>query len=205
MGVRAWPAHLLTYSCLLQAVQLQPDNLKALYRLGSAQYHLQHFQQCVETCKAALLIKPNARQLQTVLHQAEDILRLGFLTNRFPEVTKAISKMTVVAAQSVRPKSIACLDYVDESQLASASKHYKKARLTWKLKRNFVPLLVESGHLWSLFLGICLQLAKIKRSLWSLVSYFLLVYAGRTQPSPTDCTRATPATHSIISAGQETD
>jgi len=86
---------------LLQAVLLQPESAKALYRLASAQYHLQHMQQCVHTCTVALRIKPNAKQLLQLLHQAEENLRAVFLSERHHEVSSAAQQAYSAAAEQV--------------------------------------------------------------------------------------------------------
>lgn len=83
---------------MLQAVQLQPNSVRALYRLASAQYHLQRVRQCVDTCTSALVIRPGARQLHQLRHQAEDMLRATFLSTRHCEVSCATNQATLAAA-----------------------------------------------------------------------------------------------------------
>ncbi len=92
----------------LQAVKLQPDNVRALYRLASAQYSLQQLHQCVQTCTTALHVKLNAKQLQLLLCQAEESLRIGFLTNRHPEVICAVSMTAFTATQQVVMPCFSC-------------------------------------------------------------------------------------------------
>ncbi len=87
---------------MLQAVLLQPESVKALYRLASAQYHLQHMQLCVHTCTNALRIKPHAKQLLQLLRQAEENLRAGFLSERHREVSSAAQQAFSAAAEQVK-------------------------------------------------------------------------------------------------------
>ena len=84
-----------------QAIQLQPDSVKALYRLAQAQHSLKLYKQCIQSCSAALKIRPAAAQLHCLLQRATDALRLEFLTTRHPDVEQALGQAASTAAQQV--------------------------------------------------------------------------------------------------------
>ncbi|DBA79528.1 TPA: HSP70/90 co-chaperone, variant 2 [Trebouxia sp. C0004] len=131
-------AHLSCWSEALcdaqQAALLQPESVKALYRLASAQYHLQHIQQCVHTCITALRIKPNAKQLLQLLRQAEENLRAGFLSERHHEVSSAAQQALSAAAQQVQHGHWQQALQQQSSQDRSSAARYR--RVTDAAERN---------------------------------------------------------------------
>ena len=113
--------------CLLQALQLQPENIRGLYRLAQAQFCLQLFADCVHSCSAALLFRPAAAQLQSLLQRAQHALRSDFLVARHREISEAQNQAESKAAQQVRAFSISqvCLDFFQHLWLHS--KHLPQA------------------------------------------------------------------------------
>ncbi|KAL3160304.1 molecular chaperone [Trebouxia sp. C0009 RCD-2024] len=85
-----------------QALQCQPDNVTAHYRLAQACFHAGQYKQCLNACQAALEIKPGAKQPRQLHQMAADFIRSNFMTHRNPEIGQAIVAANQAALQQER-------------------------------------------------------------------------------------------------------
>ena len=103
--LRTCAVHGYTDFCM-QAAQMCPQHVKAQYREAQACMHLQQYQQCLDTCKAALKLKPSSKQLQQLAHLAEKTMRVKFMVDREPEVDEALIAACQAALQQVSDGSV---------------------------------------------------------------------------------------------------
>lgn len=86
----------------MQALQFEPENITAHYRLAQACFHIGQYKQCLDACQAALEIKPGAKQPRQLHQMAADFIRSDFMTRRNPEIDQALAAANQAARQQVR-------------------------------------------------------------------------------------------------------